>query len=770
MEQVRHHHSTSHISPILIVTHTGDYLVAGPGEDLQGESDGSGPLFDMYLKMAQGEDEKTAANWKAVASDNLTFVSPNIVVHRMLTRLLQSGLFSAVVATFLAISVQDLKPDPQDKPAFYLDNIYQLLAESNRTHALTLPTQSNPFTFSPPKSAVWVNSLWFLSLVITLSCALLAILLQQWTRRYIRLTQPRSASSPHQRARIRAFFNEGVEDLRLQWAVDALPILLHASLILFLAGLLVYTIGSNHTVFKVVASWVGLCTVIYACFTLLPIFRHVSPYYTPLSSPLWLLYTGTLYVAVRILRWLTAFNCCDEKTWDHLGRSKDDYQRQFFHGIDRVAEECAQKPSSEIDSRVLLWTLQSSDQDPELEQLFESIPGFCGSRVPNDLKATFKASISEKMADAVVGLMDRTLSSDLLPQSKQRRIMICNRAMTKASLPINQRILERVLHNDWGGLLYSVEFGLLLRNSCYSDPFTEYYAQCVISVIIAKAQEHDDRWFELATGHLGTSKATLQSYLARGDSMLLANCVFICRRTMKGYSEHGWLCDVYSRSKTLQLVSRLDIQKTHPELQHEFCDLWNELVRKAGNLRFRKLSIYILKHVRTVYYGLHQGTVAAPTKFSSTTSDRDSVLLFPQSYPLCTIARHRPAKVPSPEDVPSAPQCFTSVTSETIQGGVYSPATPCGVNVAPGSTYAASSPPLPQASPCPPGGTVASPHNSVPRAVLYRFQINHSSSSCPIPPIELMPSPATSTSQFNPRLPEKGTIPLLPLLPMLHCD
>ena len=409
-------------------------------------------------------------------------------------------------------------------------------------------------------------------------------------------------------------------------------------------------------------SWVGLCTVIYACFTILPIFRHESPYYTPLSSPLWLLYTGTLCVAVRILRWLTAFNCCNEKTWDHFGRSKDEYQRQFFQGIDRVAEECARKSSSEVHSHVLLWTLQSSDQDHELEQFFASIPNFCCSKVLDDPLAAFKSSIADKMADAVVGLMDRTLSSDLLPQStKQRRIMICNRAMAEASLPISRRTLGRVLYNDWGGLLDSVEFGLMLGNAHYKDQFAEYYSQCVVSVIISRVQEHDDRWFELATRHLGISKATLQNYLAHGDSMLLANCVFICRRTMEGYSKHGWRCDVYSRSKTLQLVSRLDIQETLPELQHEFCVMWNELVRSTGNQLSRNLSIYILKHIRNVYCGLHQGTVAAPTAFSSTTSDPDSILLFPQSYPSCTIARHRPAKGPSPEDVPFAAQDLTPV-------------------------------------------------------------------------------------------------------------
>ncbi|KAH9073405.1 hypothetical protein EDB83DRAFT_2312752 [Lactarius deliciosus] len=62
-----------------------------------------------------------------------------------------------------------------------------------------------------------------------------------------------------------------------------------------------------------------------------------------------------------------------------------------------------------------------------------------------------------------------------------------SKAMTDASLPINRRTLERVLHKDWSGLLYSVEFGLTLRNARSSDPFAKYYSQYVVFVIIAKS-------------------------------------------------------------------------------------------------------------------------------------------------------------------------------------------------------------------------------------------------------------------------------------------
>ena len=467
------------------------------------------------------------------------------------------------------------------------------------------------------------------------------MLLQQWARRYFRVTRPQSARSLHKQARMRAFFDKGVEELHFQWAVDTLPILLHVSLVLFLAGLVVFSFSSNRTAFKVVVSWVGLCALTYACFTLSPIFRHESPYYTPLSSPLWLLYTGTLYVALAILRWLTAFCCCSPETWVRFGHLKRRYRRRLSHDIEEVAEESAHKLSSEIDSRVLLWTLQNSAEDHELEQFFANIPNFCNSKVLEDPLATFKGPNGEKMADILVGLLGRTLSSETHSHStKQRRITICNRAMAEASLPINRRTLEHVLYNDWGRLLDFVEFGLFLKNSHYSDDFAEYYSQCLVSIIVARVQEQDERWYELATGQLGISKSTLESYLAHGDSMLLANLIFICRQTIITYSEHGWQCDVYSRSKTLQLVSRFDVQDTLPELQHEFCGLWNELVLNAGNRRSMNVSIYILKQVRNVYCDLHEGTGAAPTLFPSATSDDDVALLFSSSYPSCTIRNH----------------------------------------------------------------------------------------------------------------------------------
>ncbi|KAI0252535.1 hypothetical protein BJV78DRAFT_1113516, partial [Lactifluus subvellereus] len=136
--------------------------------------------------------------------------------------------------------------------------------------------------FSPPKYAIWVNLLLVLSLVISLTCAMLATLLQQWARRYLRITQP-PRYSPHERARVREFFAHGAERLRLAWAVEALPTLIHLSLFLFFAGLLIYLFNISHTVFWVIVSWIAISVAAYIFITITPIFRLDTPYYAPLS-------------------------------------------------------------------------------------------------------------------------------------------------------------------------------------------------------------------------------------------------------------------------------------------------------------------------------------------------------------------------------------------------------------------------------------------------------------------------------------------------------
>ena len=322
------------------------------------------------------------------------------------------------------MSIQDLQQNPQDTSNFYLANTY--LATINPNASSSLPTSPPPF--NPPNYAIWVNALWFLSLVISITCALLATLLQQWARRYLKVTRPRY--SPHKRARIRAFFAEGVDKFLLPWAVEALPTMLHLSLFLFFAGLAVFLWNVNLTIFKLVLSWISLCTALYGCITFIPVFRHDCPYHTPLSLPVWQFVTGIPFLIFQALQRLTHMglrytNFFDVETFIRYYYLAKGYGKWLAQGMQKTAEESAYNSPSEIDTRAFMWTFDCLDEDHELERFFAGLPGFRGSKMVKDPLPDLTPGQQQKLLQALIGLLDRTSSSDLLPEPVRiRRIAI----------------------------------------------------------------------------------------------------------------------------------------------------------------------------------------------------------------------------------------------------------------------------------------------------------------------------------------------------------
>src|SRR6267142_2555523 len=91
----------------------------------------------------------------------------------------------------------------------------------------------------------------------------------------------------------------------------------------------------------------------------------------------------------------------------------------------------------------------------------------------------------------------------------------------------------------------------------------------------------------------------------------------------------------YSPTSTT-LLARCDASRTLPSLQHDFCDLWNDMVREVRE-RSDSLSISILRDVYHIYIALHEDSLPFPKPFSYT-ADHHAVL---SSYPPCNIAAHR---------------------------------------------------------------------------------------------------------------------------------
>jgi hypothetical protein len=116
---------------------------------------------------------------------------------------------------------------------------------------------------------VWVNAMWLVSLVLSLTSALITTLLQQWARRYVET--PKVPSKPNDRgARVRSFLSLGTELYKMRFLVELAPTLLHFSVYLFFGGPVI----AFHTIHKKVAiavdGGVGLFALAYTVLTILP--------------------------------------------------------------------------------------------------------------------------------------------------------------------------------------------------------------------------------------------------------------------------------------------------------------------------------------------------------------------------------------------------------------------------------------------------------------------------------------------------------------------
>jgi hypothetical protein len=161
---------------------------------------------------------------------------------------------------------------------------------------------------------------WALSLVLSLTSALFATLIQQWVRRYIEL--PHIPSSSSERARVRSYLFLGTLNFGMRYAVETAPTLLHLSMFLFLVGLVIFFFTVYKTIAIVLSVFVGLIGMAYFTLTILPCVYRNCPYSTPVSSILWCIWHTFISLAAFCLRWilrrfhalLVPYNLGDVKT------------------------------------------------------------------------------------------------------------------------------------------------------------------------------------------------------------------------------------------------------------------------------------------------------------------------------------------------------------------------------------------------------------------------------------------------------------------------
>ncbi|KAJ7056124.1 hypothetical protein C8F01DRAFT_1373105 [Mycena amicta] len=365
--------------------------------------------------------------------------------------LIFAGLFSASLTAFIVESYKTLVADSGDSTVQLLSQISLQLATASNGTVFKAPT---PIPFKAPTSALVCNALWFISLGLSLACALVATLLEQWAREFLHRADMRSA--PVVRARMYSFLYYGMRRFRMHTVVDVIPSLLHASLICFFAGLVAFLLPVNKIIAAIVAAILAVVVCVYFVLTVLPIIQADSPYRTPLSNAVWRTVRRIIHRFLHHYpRLLPVFSVHEpwQQRWSNF----------FYHPVisDKVTHSALAHSSGrkERDLRALIWTFKSLSDPAELETFVEAIPdAMWGPRTRHRTYTGYFQTLRDRETEGLqltfeIASLLRTCNDGLLsPETQQRRQTSCLKAIwALASIPsaptlVPGRLPPSILH------------------------------------------------------------------------------------------------------------------------------------------------------------------------------------------------------------------------------------------------------------------------------------------------------------------------------------
>ncbi|KAI0716838.1 hypothetical protein C8Q76DRAFT_418885 [Earliella scabrosa] len=196
------------------------------------------------------------------------------------TLLVYAGLFSAVLTAFNVESYQLLQPGPSDATvAGVLEEISARLNSFtvsppfvNSTHARIPHTP-----FQAPPSAVWINALWFSSLVCSLASASITLIVKQWLHE----TVVGLSGTSREIARLRQHRLHGLIKWRVGTIIVALPTLLQLALVLFLVGMLILLWTLHSAVAVLTSILIAVLFTFFVVVTILPTVKWDCCYRSP---------------------------------------------------------------------------------------------------------------------------------------------------------------------------------------------------------------------------------------------------------------------------------------------------------------------------------------------------------------------------------------------------------------------------------------------------------------------------------------------------------
>jgi hypothetical protein len=176
-----------------------------------------------------------------------------------------------VVTTFVVESYKLLLPDPN---ATITGLLFHIASGLNNTSPFppSVSPDSILIPFSQTPSAVRINVFWFISLILSLTTVLVGTIALQWLREH----QSYGEYSSKEKLAMLHMRSEAIEAWYLPQVFATLPVLLQAALVLFLAGLIDFSLPLGTKVTIPVSIIVGLTLLFLAVTTLLPSYQGLS--------------------------------------------------------------------------------------------------------------------------------------------------------------------------------------------------------------------------------------------------------------------------------------------------------------------------------------------------------------------------------------------------------------------------------------------------------------------------------------------------------------
>lgn len=185
------------------------------------------------------------------------------------------------------ISFALLQIDNSQTTVDLLTRITLQLDNQHSTTPTVLPLP-DPSSFRPTQASLWVNTLWFVSLVLSLAAAFFGILIKQWLREYLKWNSP--LSDPKENVLVRQIRFEAWKDWGVDGTIMCIPILLEISLVLFFAGLEVLLWTVESVVAIVATIFISLFFGCAAAATILPLYIKRCPYKSPTTYSILVFY------------------------------------------------------------------------------------------------------------------------------------------------------------------------------------------------------------------------------------------------------------------------------------------------------------------------------------------------------------------------------------------------------------------------------------------------------------------------------------------------